>query len=67
MKSLKLTIYLQILLLILVTSSVSTIVSIFTAINDIDTHLMTETENISIRTAKSLAFPFWNHYHPIKA
>ncbi len=60
MKSLKLSIYLQILILIFVTSSVTTIVSVLTAVNDIDSHLEEDAENISQRTAKSLAFPFWN-------
>ncbi len=60
MKSLKLSIYFQILILIFITSSVTTGISVLSALRDIDSHLVENAHNISQRTAKSLAFPFWN-------
>jgi PAS domain S-box-containing protein len=60
MKSLKASIYFQLLLLILVTSIITGVISAVSEIKEIDSSLNKSCEEISKRTANSLAFPFWN-------
>lgn len=60
MKSLRVNIYIQIIVLIIATNIITGIFSFISSTKDIDKHLNLEAEQISNRIAQSLAFPFWN-------
>ncbi len=60
MKSLKKTIYLQIMLLMIIVNVITAFVTFITSAQDINKQLTAEAHQISKRTARSLALPFWN-------
>lgn len=60
MKSLKVTIYIQIIVLIVVTNILTGMASFLASTREIDSHLREEAEQVSKRIARSLAFPYWN-------
>lgn len=60
MKSLKVTLYLHIMLLVISTSIITGVFSLVESIGNISEHLRQEANQISERTARSLAFSFWN-------
>ncbi len=60
MKSLRLSIYLKILLLLLTTSILTISLSTMLSTQKIDSMLTSEAAQLSERLASSLAFPFWN-------
>jgi PAS domain S-box-containing protein len=60
MKSLRLTVYFQILLIIVITNLITGVITYISSVSEVDKQLREQAVQISSQTAHSLTLPFWN-------